>query len=127
MIDHVSLAVRDIPTSKAFYESLLTPLGYRVIADRGLSVAFGKTYPEVWLNHRAGLPPVPEDTGIHVCLRARSEEAVRAFFGAAIANGGRSAGEPGPRQAELTPYYAAFIFDPDGNKLEAATFPASPA
>ena len=103
--------------------SLPPPLGYRMIVDRGRSVAFGKTYPEIWLNLREQLAAVPGDTGAHICLRARDEEAVKAFFAAAIAAGGKSAGDPGPRQAEMTPYYAAFIFDPDGNKLEAATFP----
>ena len=67
--------------------------------------------------------PQPETTGIHVCLRAPSDVAVREFFDAAIARGGKSAGDPGPRQAAFTTYFGAFVFDYDGNKIEAVHFP----
>jgi catechol 2,3-dioxygenase-like lactoylglutathione lyase family enzyme len=87
------------------------------------SVGFGKRYPEFWLNRRAGLAPAPADNGTHICLRAVDEAAVRAFFAAALASGCASDGEPGPRQAAITGYFAAFVRDPDGNKIEAATFP----
>lgn len=123
MIDHVSIAVNDIAKSAAFYERVLAPLGLVKIVDRGVSVGFGKGYPELWLNLRAGLGPVPQSTGIHVALRARSEEAVREFHAIALEMGGVDAGAPGPRQAALTTYYGAFIFDPDGNKIEAVNFP----
>jgi catechol 2,3-dioxygenase-like lactoylglutathione lyase family enzyme len=123
MIDHISVAVNDIAKSAAFYERVLAPLGLQKIVDRGVSVGFGKVYPELWLNLREGLSPQPETTGIHIALRARSEEAVREFHAAALAHGGKDAGEPGPRQAALTTYYGAFIFDLDGNKIEALNFP----
>ena len=123
MIDHISIAVNDIAMSAAFYERVLAPLGLQKIVDRGVSVGFGKIYPELWLNLREGLSPQPETTGIHIALRARSEEAVREFHAAALAHGGKDAGAPGPRQAALTTYYRAFIFDPDGNKIEALNFP----
>jgi len=60
---------------------------------------------------------------VHICLRRRDEDSVRAFHAAALANGGADAGAPGPRQAAMTTYFGAFIFDPDGNKIEAVTFP----
>ena len=123
MIDHISVAVSDMGRSAAFYEHVLAPLGLQKIIDRGVTVGFGKTYPEVWLNLREGLAPQPESTGIHIALRARSEEAVNAFHAAALEYGGRCAGAPGPRQAALTTYHGAFVFDPDGNKLEAVNFP----
>lgn len=122
MIDHVSVAVSDIRKSAAFYERVLAPLGLAKIVDRGVSVGFGKTYPELWLNLREGLAPLPQSTGVHIALRARSEDAVRAFHAAALELGGRDAGAPGPRQAALTTYFGAFIFDPDGNKIEAVNF-----
>ena len=125
MIDHISIAVSDMARSTAFYESVLEPLGLRKIVDRGVSVGFGKAYPEIWLNLREGLAPQPETTGLHIALRARSEDAVNAFHAAALAHGGKSAGDPGPRQAALTTYHGAFIFDPDGNKIEAVNFPAT--
>jgi len=69
------------------------------------------------------MAPVPDDTGCHVCLRAPGEAAVRAFFATALALGCISAGDPGPRQAAMTSYFGAFIYDPDGNKIEAVCFP----
>ncbi|MDQ0464665.1 catechol 2,3-dioxygenase-like lactoylglutathione lyase family enzyme [Caulobacter ginsengisoli] len=126
MIDHLSLAVRDLAASAAFYEALLEPLGYRRLVEREATVGFGKRYPEIWLNHRPGRVPEPDGTGLHVCLRAASQEAVQAFHQAALDRGGKSDGAPGPRTAAMTGYYAAFILDLDGNKLEAATFPKVP-
>ena len=125
MIDHVSVAVRDLARSAAFYERLLAPLGYTRLVERPASIGFGKKYPELWLNLRADMSAAPTNPGSHVALRASSEEAVRAFHAAALAGGGASAGEPGPRQAAMTTYFGAFVLDPDGNKLEAMSFPAA--
>lgn len=124
MIDHASLAVTDLAAARAFYVAVLSPLGYTLLVERPHSLGFGKRYPEVWLNARPGMQPVPPDTGAHLALRAANEAVVRAFHAAALANGGASAGEPGPRQAALTTYFGAFVRDPDGNKLEAMAFPA---
>jgi catechol 2,3-dioxygenase-like lactoylglutathione lyase family enzyme len=124
VIDHISLAVADLARSTAFYEQVLAPLGLtRLVTRDAATVGFGKRYPEFWLNAREGLAPQPETTGTHVCLRASSENAVRAFHAAALARGGRDAGAPGPRQAAFTTYFGAFIFDLDGNKIEAVNFP----
>ena len=124
MIDHVSLAIADLERSAEFYEKVLAPLGLtKLITRDGATVGFGKRYPEFWLNARTGLAPQPETTGTHICLRAPSEEAVREFHAAALAHGGRDAGAPGPRQAAVTTYFGAFIFDLDGNKIEAVNFP----
>ena len=68
------------------------------------------------------MPPIPADTGMHVCLRAPSEDAVRAFHALALEHGGSSDGEPRPAPGAMTAYYGAFIKDPDGNKIEAVTF-----
>jgi catechol 2,3-dioxygenase-like lactoylglutathione lyase family enzyme len=123
MIDHVSLAVRNLAASAAAYERILTALGMRRVVERAGSVGFGKTYPELWLNERRSGAPLPADTGHHTCLRAPDEAAVRAFHRIALDQGCTDAGAPGPRQGAMTGYYGAFIQDKDGNKLEAATFP----
>ena len=123
MIDHVSVAVRDLAAAGRFYGRLLAPLGYARLVARPVSIGFGKKYPELWLNARSDLGPATPNPGGHIALRAASEEAVRAFHAAALAAGGTSAGEPGPRQAAMTTYFGAFILDPDGNKLEAVSFP----
>jgi catechol 2,3-dioxygenase-like lactoylglutathione lyase family enzyme len=125
MIDHVSVPVRNLEASTAFYERVLTPLGYSRLVERPATVGFGKKYPEIWLNLRTNMGAVEDNPGAHIALRAGSEEAVRAFHAAALAHGGSSAGDPGPRQAAMTTYYGAFIRDPDGNKLEAVSFPGA--
>lgn len=123
MIDHISIAVHDLAASAALYERLLAPLGLAKLVTRERTVGFGKRYPEFWLNLRASLSSAPEDTGAHVCLRAPSEAAVRDFHRLALEGGCTSAGDPGPRQAAMTTYFGAFIFDLDGNKIEAVNFP----
>ena len=123
MIDHISIAVGNLAKSAAFYEAVLAPLGLARLVDRSpATVGFGKKYPEFWLNARTDLPPQPETTGTHICLRASSEESVCAFHEAALKRGAKSAGDPGQRQAAFTTYFGAFIFDPDGNKIEAVFF-----
>jgi catechol 2,3-dioxygenase-like lactoylglutathione lyase family enzyme len=125
VIDHVSVPVRDLASASAFYESVLSPLGYAKLVTRPGTIGFGKKYPEVWLNLRPDLASPAANPGGHIALRAPGEAAVRAFHAAALAGGGASAGEPGPRQAAMTTYFGAFILDPDGNKLEALSFPAA--
>jgi len=123
LIDHISIAVRDLAASRDAYAAILAPLGLRMLVERPRTVGFGKTYPEFWLNLREVLESAKGDPGSHICLRARSEEAVRAFHEAALAHGCTSAGDPGPRRGEMTGYYGAFILDSDRNKIEVATFP----
>jgi catechol 2,3-dioxygenase-like lactoylglutathione lyase family enzyme len=123
MLDHVSVAVRDLAASAASYAKVLGALGQKRLVERPGTVGFGKAYPEFWLNARPGMSPLPVENGIHVCLRARDEASVRAFHAEALAAGWMDAGAPGPRRGAVTAYYAAFVQDPDGNKLEAATFP----
>jgi catechol 2,3-dioxygenase-like lactoylglutathione lyase family enzyme len=123
MIDHVSIAVCDLQASARLYERILAPLGLARLVERPATIGFGKRYPEFWLNLRVGMALVAADTGCHVCLRAPNEAAVRAFHAAALALGCTSAGDPGPRQAAMTTYFGAFIYDLDGNKIEAVTFP----
>jgi catechol 2,3-dioxygenase-like lactoylglutathione lyase family enzyme len=125
MIDHVSIAVRDLAASARFYAEVLATLGYEKLADRPATIGFGKKYPEFWLNERRNMTPVDADAGAHICLRASSVEAVQAFHAAAIKAGGTSDGAPGPRSGQIGGYYAAFIRDPEGNKIEAATFTAA--
>jgi catechol 2,3-dioxygenase-like lactoylglutathione lyase family enzyme len=126
MIDHVSIAVRDLEGCGRFYEAVLATLGYTKLANRPATIGFGKKYPEFWLNERCHMTSVDADSGMHICLRARNADAVQAFHAAAIKAGGASDGEPGPRSGQMKGYYAAFIRDPEGNRIEAATFTPDP-
>jgi catechol 2,3-dioxygenase-like lactoylglutathione lyase family enzyme len=123
MIDHVSIAVSDLGRAVQFYEVVLGPLGYTAIDVRGSTVGFGKKYSEFWVNARPEMAPIPPRSGAHICLRARSTTEVDAFHAAALQNGGSSDGAPGLRPHDgASGYYAAFIRDPDGNRVEAVTF-----
>ncbi len=101
----------------------LGPLGLSRLVTRPASVGFGKGYPEFWINLRAGMSPVAPESGSHICLRAKSAGEVDAFHAAALNAGGSDDGVPGLRPHERVRYYAAFIRDPDGNRIEAVTFP----
>jgi catechol 2,3-dioxygenase-like lactoylglutathione lyase family enzyme len=120
MIDHISIGVRDLERARRFYAAVLAAIGLAQLRDWPAAVGFGKKYPEFWINHRPALAPA--DTGVHVCLRAPSPQAVDAFHAAALAAGATSDGAPGARPEYSPNYYAAFIVDPDGNRIEAVTF-----
>jgi len=123
MIDHVSIAVRDLGRAARFYEPVLASLGMKKLREwPDAAIGFGRDYPEFWLNRRSGMAPVAEDSGLHICLRAREQAAVDSFYAAALAAGGSSDGAPGFRKHYSDNYYAAFIRDPDGNRIEAVTF-----
>lgn len=123
MIDHVSIAVRDLRKAEPFYAALLAPLGMRKMREwPNAAIGFGKTYPEFWINRRPSMPRVEEDSGVHICLRATDTRAVEDFHAAALKAGGTSDGAPGLRTEYHSSYYAAFVRDPDGNRIEAVTF-----
>jgi catechol 2,3-dioxygenase-like lactoylglutathione lyase family enzyme len=123
MIDHVSVAVSDIERAARLYERALAPLGLTRLVTRPAMVGFGKAYPELWINLRTGMPRLGPDSGAHLCLRARSVADVDAFHAAALEAGAISESPPSPRPHDRVRYYAAFIIDHDGNRIEAVTFP----
>jgi catechol 2,3-dioxygenase-like lactoylglutathione lyase family enzyme len=105
MIAHISIGVSDIGKSKRFYDATLELLGYRCIA-----------FWVLFAEH----PVAPdEQSGFHVCFAASSAAAVDAFHAAALRSGGRDNGRPGLRPEYAPDYYAAFVVDPDGYRIEA--------
>jgi catechol 2,3-dioxygenase-like lactoylglutathione lyase family enzyme len=122
MIDHISIAVSDLARAAKFYETVLGTLGMTKLRSWPASVGFGKNYPEFWLNHRPGMAPIGADSGVHICVRARGKDAVDAFYVAALKGGATSDGAAGMRLQYNDKYYAAFIRDPDGNRVEVVTF-----
>src|SRR3977135_4748184 len=95
MIDHVSIAVRDLDAAARFYEAVLARIGYAKLEARPKKVAFGKRHGELWLNHRPEMFAIPEGDGAHVCLRAPTPAAVDAFHAPGLAAGGGSDGAAG--------------------------------
>jgi catechol 2,3-dioxygenase-like lactoylglutathione lyase family enzyme len=123
VIDHISLAVRDLRAAEAFYTALLAPLGLTKLREwPDAAIGYGKKYPEFWINRRAEMDRVGDDSGVHICLRAPDTAAVDAFHTAALKAGGTSDGAPGLRPHYYAGYYAAFVRDLDGNRIEAVTF-----
>ena len=119
MIDHLSLGVRDVARAKTFYDAVLAPLGYRRLSDGAASLGYGADAAILWVN-RAERPVPPDDqSGLHVCFSAPSRRAVDQFHAAALKAGGRDNGKPGLRADYGDNYYAAFVVDPDGYRIEA--------
>lgn len=121
MIDHVSIGVRDLARAEAFYDTVLVTLGLAKLRVKPATIGYGKTYPEFWINVRPDRAAA-SDSGLHVCLRAPTTDAVDAFHAAALRAGGGSDGPPGLRPEYSNRYYATFVVDLDGNRIEAVTF-----
>src|SRR5262249_4757071 len=123
MIDHISVAVRDLERAARFYEAALAPLGLARLVTRPATIGFGKAYSEFWINLRTNMSAIAAASGAPLAPRAGPPADVDAFHAAALAAGGRSDGPPGIRPHDRVKYYAAFVVDPDGNRIEAVTFP----
>ncbi len=125
MLHHLSLGARDIERAARFYDAVLAPLGYgRVWSDlrpgeEGQAVGYGPSGSGDKLAIKQVTQAVPEIPGFHVALAASSRRAVQAFHAAALAAGGRDNGAPGLRPDYGAHYYAAFVIDPEGHRLEA--------
>ena len=115
-LDHVTLNVRDLESSRRFYEQALRPLGYSVAAEYSgvIGLGTGEGMTDLWLAQR-GEPSAP----VHVALSSPDRATVDDFHAAAIAAGGTDNGAPGLRAHYHESYYSAFVLDPDGNNVEA--------
>lgn len=118
-ISHVSLGTNDFEKASAFYDAALATLGIKRILDYPGMIGYGKVYPEFWIHAPADGNPATPGNGVHVSFIADTQDAVHAFHAAAVAAGGTDDGAPGPRPNYGEGYYAAFIRDLDGHKIEA--------
>lgn len=119
MISHLSFGVSDLDRAGTFYDSVLAPLGCVRVFTKVHAIGYGEPGGEdrfALFSNPAASPP---GAGFHLAFSAGSREAVDRFHVAAIAAGGQDAGLPGGRPQYGPTYYAAFIVDPDGYKLEA--------
>ncbi len=122
MIDHLGINVADFDASKAFYDQAMAPLGASLIYmvpleyTGGAKVGgYGRDRPVFWLSDKAA----EQKSTQHVAFTARSRAEVDAFHAAALTAGGKDNGGPGLRPHYHPDYYGAFVFDPDGNNVEA--------
>lgn len=119
MIDHVSIGARDIAATKRFYDAALKPLGYACLCEGSTSLGYGRDGVAFWIGTTDHPVPADPRSGLHFCFRAPTRAAVDAFHAAALKHGGRDNGKPGVRADYDANYYAAFVVDPDGYRIEA--------
>lgn len=115
MIDHVGFEVSDLTRSAGFYDPVFFALGGRRMLESEHAVAYGVNGAEFWIVVR-GHTPAPGYG--HVALRASGKAAVDAAYQAGLAAGGSDDGPPGPRPQYGKRYYAAYMRDPDGLRVE---------
>lgn len=125
MFDHLSIGVTDLAQSLSFYDAALEPLGIRqmfAMSDRGIAAYVGADQISFWLyskdSEQQPLSELPSPPRFHLAFRAANRAAVDAFYAAAIAQGGTDEGAPGIRAHYHPNYYAAYIRDPNGYKIE---------
>lgn len=119
MLDHISIGASDLARAGEFYDSVLAPLGYARRYSDDSSLGYGADSTKLWI--LASERPVPADpkSGLHFCFVAPTRASVDAFHAAALKAGGRDNGAPGLRADYGPNYYAAFVVDPDGYRIEA--------
>ena len=118
MIDHIGFEVTDLARSSRFYDAVLYALGARRMVQTEHAVAYGVNRPQVWIVVR-GRKPGPGYG--HLALQASGKAAVDAAHAAGLANGGSDDGAPGMRPQYGERYYAAYLRDPDGLRLEVVS------
>ena len=126
MLHHVSFGVSQIERSAAFYDAVLAPLGYVRVwedlshGDPDQAVGYGLPGSgdkfAIKLKTLSAQPPGP---GFHLAFASPDRQAVIAFHEAALAHGGLDNGAPGLRPHYGSNYFAAFVIDPDGHRIEA--------
>lgn len=121
LIGHVSLGVDDLDAAGRFYDALLGAIGAPRIVTYEAALAWGRERAEFWVGTPIDGKPAGAGNGTHVAFQCEDPEQVRAAYAAGLAAGGTGDGAPGPRPEYTEDYYAAFLRDPAGNKVEVYT------
>lgn len=119
VLSHVSLGTNDYPTAKVFYDAVLATLQIRCVMDFEGGAGYGRAFPEFWIQRPHDGQAASVGNGVHVSFLANSIDEVKAFHAKALALGAKDDGPPGYRKEYSDDYYAAFVRDLDGNKIEA--------
>ena len=123
MLHHVSIGVASVERAAAFYDAVLSKLGFkRVMEVMPYGIAYGLKMPQFWIQLPHDQRSASGGNGTHIAFSANSKAAVNAFHAAALSAGGNDEGAPGPRPEYTPEYYGAFVRDLDGNKIEAVFF-----
>jgi catechol 2,3-dioxygenase-like lactoylglutathione lyase family enzyme len=116
---HVSLGTNDFPGAKRFYDAVLPTLGLRCIMNVDGGAGYGREFPEFWVQLPHDGASANPGNGTHVCFNAETMDQVKAFHREALRLGAEDEGKPGLRKEYSDNYFAAFVRDLDGNKIEA--------
>jgi len=119
IISHLSIGTNNFDRAVTFYDKVLSTLGCKQLMKHPGAVAYGKEFPEFWVQTPFNGEPATIGNGSHIGFIANTKEAVHAFHEAALSEGGTDDGAPGPRPDYGDAYYGCFIKDLDGNKIEA--------
>jgi len=119
MLHHISFGVRDLALSGVFYDAVLGALGYRRVFEDDTAIGYGVEDDKDLLCLKLRPEASAPGDGFHLALRAPSRAAAAAFHAAGMRAGGADNGEPGLREDYGDHYYAAFLVDPDGHRIEA--------
>ena len=119
MINHISIGSADLGKARKFYDAALKPLGYICLSKDDGSAGYGKDTAGLWVIKSARPVAQNPESGLHLCFDAPTRKSVDAFYKAALAAGGKDNGKPGVRENYSANYYAAFVIDPDGHRIEA--------
>src|SRR3989344_888059 len=117
MFDHVSIDVRDFKEAKTFYTNILAPFGISVLVEKSDSCGFGKDRPFFWVGVSDSNYTISKH--VHLAFWAENKEQVKTFYQTALAMGAKDNGAPDYHTLYNAGYYAAFVFDLDGNNIEA--------
>ena len=123
IMHHISIGTNDFDRATAFYDQVMPAIGAKRVFEFPGAVAYGKEFPELWVQTPIDGATASCGNGSHFAFIAPSRDAVQAFYDAALAAGGTSDGEPGPRPDYGPDYFGCFVRDPDGHKIEAAVVP----
>ena len=119
MLDHVSIGVSDVARAGKFYDAVLKPLGYTRQSDGDTSLGYGAKAIKLWILGVKRPVKADMESGLHFCFEAPDRKSVDAFYTAALREGGKDNGKPGVSADYSPSYYAAFVVDPDGYRIEA--------
>lgn len=124
MIHHLSVGTNDIQRSRVFYDAVLAVLGMRLLKADGDSADYGASSILFSVETPVDGKPASPGNGVHIAFTAGDRGMVERFHETALRHGGSDAGLPGLRPEYDAHYFGAFVYDPDGNKIEAVTFSA---
>ena len=121
-LSHVSLGTNQFPRAKVFYDAVLATLEVRCVVDFAGGAGYGRRFPEFWIQEPHDGKPASVGNGVHVCFQAENAQQVQAFHRTALQLGASDEGAPGLRVEYTDDYYAAFVRDLEGHKIEAMCF-----